>query len=170
MSGRRPLIKIEMTCDSNRSQSQLSMSHRYNTRFQATHTQETATQATQTQATQTQETATQATQEQEEVKPLDANAIVGSTIARIEACTFYDEKLSVSIMLFEYLHNNPVLFTLPTSHFQNAVWRLMYQLDDELADGLYRITATISADDRADRTNTIHLLDLINRAREKYYY
>ena len=154
-----------MTRDRNRSQSQLSMSHRYNTRFQATQTQETATQATQTQ-----ETATQATQTQEEVKPLDANAIVGSTIARIEACTFYDEKLSVSIMLFEYLHNNPVLFTLPTSHFQNAVWRLMYQLDDELADGLYRITATISADDRADRTNTIHLLDVINRAREKYYY
>ena len=169
MSGRRPLIKIEMTRDRNRSQSQLSMSHRYNTRFQATQPQETATQATQTQETTTKEAETQATQTQE-VKPLDANAIVGSTIARIEACTLYHEKLSVSIMLFEYLHNNPVLFTLPTSHFQNAVWRLMYQLDDELADGLYRITATISADDRADRTNTIHLLDLINRAREKYYY
>jgi hypothetical protein len=73
-------------------------------------------------------------------------------------------------MLFEYLHNHPVLFTLPTSRFQDAVWRLMYLLDDELADGLYRITATISADDRTDRTNTIHLLDLINRVREKYYY
>jgi hypothetical protein len=136
------------------------MSHRYNTRFQATQPQATQPQATQTQATQT----------QEEVKPLDANAIVGSTIARIEACTLYDEKLSVSIMLFEYLHNHPVLFTLPTSRFQDAVWRLMYQLDDELADGLYRVTATISAEDRRTRTNTIHLLDLINRAREKYYY
>jgi hypothetical protein len=146
------------------------MSHRYNTRFQATQPQETATQATQ--ATQTQETATKevATQAQEEVKPQDANEIVGSTIARIETCTLYHEKLSVSIMLFEYLHNHPVLFTLPTSRFQDAVWRLMYLLDDELADGLYRITATISADDRTDRTNTIHLLDLINRAREKYYY
>ena len=141
------------------------MSHRYNTRFQATQTtqtQETATQTTQPEATET--------QTQEEVKPLDANAIVGSTIARIEACTVYDEKLSVSIMLFEYLHNHPVLFTLPTSRFQDAVWRLMYQLDDELADGLYRVTATISAEDRRTRTNTIYLLDLINRAREKYYY
>ena len=46
----------------------------------------------------------------------------------------------------------------------------MYQLDDELADGLYRITATIDARDRAARTNTIYLLDLINRVREKYYY
>jgi len=146
------------------------MSHRYSTRFQATQMQETATQATQ--ATQTQETATKeaATQAQDEVKPQDANEIVGTTIARIEASTLYHEKLSVSIMLFEYLHNHPVLFTLPTSRFQDAVWRLMYQLDDELADGLYRITATISADDRSDRTNTIHLLDLINRAREKYYY
>lgn len=141
------------------------MSHRYNTRFQATQTQETATQTTQPEAT-----ATQATQTQEEVKPLDANAIVGSTIARIEACTVYDEKLSVSIMLFEYLHNHPVLFTLPTSRFQDAVWRLMYQLDDELADGLYRVTATIRAEGRRTRTNTIHLLDLINRVREKYYY
>ena len=141
------------------------MSHRYNTRFQATQTtqtQETATQTTQPEATET--------QAKEEVKPLDANAIVGSTIARIEACTLYDEKLSVSIMLFEYLHNHPVLFTLPTSRFQDAVWRLMYQLDDELADGLYRVTATISAEDRRTRTNTIYLLDLINRAREKYYY
>ena len=160
-----------MTSDRNRSQFQLSMSRRYNTRFQATQTQETATQATQT--TQPEATVTQtthATQTQEEVKPLDANAIVGSTIARIEACTVYDEKLSVSIMLFEYLHNHPVLFTLPTSRFQDAVWRLMYQLDDELADGLYRVTATISAEDRRTRTNTIYLLDLINRAREKYYY
>jgi|LauGreSBDMM110SN_4_FD.fasta_scaffold282711_1 hypothetical protein len=158
-----------MTRDGNGSHSQLSMSHHYNTRFQATQPQETATQ---TKATQTQETATKeaATQAQEEVKPQDANEIVGSTIARIEACTLYHEKLSVSIMLFEYLHNHPVLFTLPTSRFQDAVWRLMYLLDDELADGLYRITATISADDRTDRTNTIHLLDLINRAREKYYY
>ena len=157
-----------MTCDGNGSQFQLSMSHRYNTRLQAT--QPHATHATQTQATATKETQTTATQEQEEVESLDANAIVGSTIARIEACTLYHEKLSVSIMLFEYLHNNPVLFTLPTSRFRTEVWRLMYQLDDELADGLYRITATISADDRADRTNTIHLLDLINRVREKYYY
>lgn len=144
------------------------MSHRYNTRLQATQTQATQTQEIETKETQT--TATQATQTQEEVKPLDANAIVGSTIARIEACTVYDEKLSVSIMLFEYLHNHPVVFTLPTSRFQDAVWRLMYQLDDELADGLYRITATISAEDRRTRTNTIHLLDLINRVREKYYY
>jgi hypothetical protein len=144
------------------------MSHRYNTRLQATQT--TQTQETATQTTQPEATATQATQTQEEVKPLDANAIVGSTIARIEACTVYDEKLSVSIMLFEYLHNHPVLFTLPTSRFQDAVWRLMYQLDDELADGLYRVTATISAEDRRTRTNTIYLLDLINRAREKYYY
>ena len=144
------------------------MSHRYNTRLQATQT--TQTQETATQTTQPEATATQATQTQEEVKPLDANAIVGSTIARIEACTVYDEKLSVSIMLFEYLHNHPVLFTLPTSRFQDAVWRLMYQLDDELADGLYRVTATISAEDRCTRTNTIYLLDLINRAREKYYY
>ena len=147
------------------------MSHRYNTRLQATQaTQTTQTQETATQTTQPEATATQATQTQEEVKPLDANAIVGSTIARIEACTLYDEKLSVSIMLFEYLHNHPVLFTLPTSRFQDAVWRLMYHLDDELADGLYRVTATISAEDRRTRTNTIHLLDLINRAREKYYY
>lgn len=136
----------------------LSMSHRYNTRFQATRIQ--ATQAT----------TTQATAAQEEVQQLDANAIVGSTIARIEACTVYDEKLSVSIMLFEYLHNHPVLFTLPTSRFHKEVWRLMYQLDDELADGLYRITATIIAEDRRTRTNTIYLLDLINRVREKYYY
>ena len=150
-----------MTCDRNRSQFQLSMSHRYNTRLQATQT--TQTQETATQTTQPEATATQATQTQEEVKPLDANA-------RIEACTVYDEKLSVSIMLFEYLHNHPVLFTLPTSRFQDAVWRLMYQLDDELADGLYRVTATISAEDRCTRTNTIYLLDLINRAREKYYY
>ena len=91
-------------------------------------------------------------------------------LARIDTSTSYDDKLSVSIMLFEYLHNHPVLFTLPTSRFQEAVWRLMYQLDDELADGLYRITATIDARDRAARTNTIYLLDLINRVREKYYY
>ena len=136
------------------------MSHCYPTRFQKTRA--APIKATQTCTTQE--------APHEEVKPLDANGIVSIMLARIDTSTSYDDKLSVSIMLFEYLHNHPVLFTLPTSRFQEAVWRLMYQLDDELADGLYRITATIDARDRAARTNTIYLLDLINRVREKYYY
>jgi hypothetical protein len=121
---------------------------------------------------------------QEEAKPHEVDEIVKFMLKRIDTSSSYDDKVTVSITFFEYVYNNPVIFTplrvdyvqnqlvvvTTTPDFKEAVWDKMNQLDDELADILYHIPATIDPNDRHTRTSAIHLLDMINRVRERYYY
>jgi hypothetical protein len=147
------VIPIEVTTN------YLSMTHRYPTRFQTN-----STQAMQTQQPQIQE------EIQEEVVPQDTNPMVSYMLNRIDTSTSYTDKVAESIKLFEYLYSHDAVFTSSFYRFKDVIWQKMGHLDDDLADALYRIPATIDPCDRHARTNTIHLLDMINRVREKYYY
>jgi len=137
------------------------MSHRYPTRFQATQVKEIP--ATQPHAEVPQQEAKPTPQ------PQTLNDIVRFMLDRIDKSSDLADKASVSIKLFEYLLDHSISFT-PTPLYKNTVWDKMNELDDEFASALYHISATIDPHVRDIRTNIIHLLDMINRVRETYYY
>lgn len=187
-----------MTRDANRSQSQLSMSHRYPTRFQlkkahAAQPRHTAQAAPlQAQPIQAQPFKAAASQSAPlQAAPLKAvasqtdvvedalelmrqqeasSAVVNYFLSRAAGATSFLDKVRETIKLFEYLYEHPVLLTTHL-RMKDIVRHKMVQIESEMVDALMRLPSTLEIDQHvlATRTTIARLHTIMNMIRQKYY-